>query len=143
MGRAGGGRLGGRGWSETQLLQRFVGNIGPEVVLLPPCFCLVGRGNGLEKGPMNGDVWIDFLPRHELELVDDALVVRVRHGQEDSFAAHQYGKNSMALGDFGRHDVEMVKENRHLREVDPGYAVLFGEGTEGFDLVDLAVFDQS
>ena len=85
---------------------------------------------------MDRDVRVDLLAGDELELVDDALVVRVGHREEDAIAAHEDRQDAVRLGHLARHDVEVVEHDRHLRQVDPGHAVLLGQSAERIDLVD-------
>ena len=82
------------------------------------------------------DVRVDLLAGDELELVDDALVVRVGHGEEDAVAAHEDGQDPVRLGHLARHHVEVLEDDGDLGEVDAGDAVLLGEGAQGVDLLD-------
>ena len=74
-----------------------------------------------------GDVRVDLLAGDELQLVDHALVVGVRHGHEDAVAADQDRQDPACLGHFARHNAQVIEHDGHLGEVDPGHAMLLGQ----------------
>lgn len=138
-----GGRLGRRGGGrDPELAERLGGHARPEVVLLALRLRLVRGGDHLAQRRVHGDVRVDLLAGHELELVDHLLVVRVGHRQEDAVAAHEHGQDAVALGNLRRDDVEVVEDDRHLGEIDARHAVLLGERAQRLDLVDLSLVDQ-
>ena len=58
---------------------------------------VVGRASIVRiERRVHRDVRVDLLARHELELVDDALVVRVGHREEDAVAPHEDGQDPVA-----------------------------------------------
>jgi hypothetical protein len=103
---------------------------------------VVRRGNALDEGRVHGDVRVRLLAGHELELVDHPFVVRIGHGQKKPIPAHQDRQDSVCLGHFARHRIEVFQRDRDLRQIDSRHAVLFRQGPQCFDLVELALAHQ-
>ncbi len=91
---------------------------------------------------MHRDVREDLLAGHELQLVDDALVVRIGHRHEEAVAAHEDRQDAMGFGDLARHGIQMFEHDGDLREVDARHPVLLGEGAQRVHLVDRALVDE-
>jgi hypothetical protein len=105
-------------------------------VSLPQVAHLVGLGDDVAQDPLEGYVGERLLAGHHLELVDDALVGRVGHGDEHAVSLHQHRQDAVSLGHFPRHQLEIVGPNHDLGQIDPRAATLLAERLERGVLVD-------
>ena len=129
-----GRRAGDRATPRPSCWSVSAGTAGRGSGVSPRALRVVGGRDRLDERRVHRDVRVDLLARHELELVDDALVVGVGHREEDAVAPHEHRQDAVRLGQLARHDVEVLEQDGDLREVDARDAVLLGERAERVDL---------
>ena len=73
---------------------------------------------------MDRNVGVHLLSRHELELVDDLLLMGISHRKKNAVPAHEDRQDAIRLGQLPGHHVEVLEHERDLRQIDSGDAIL-------------------
>ena len=127
---------------DAQVLERGLGDVRAEVVVLARVLAIVGGGDRVLERLREGDVREDAAAGDELELVDHAAVGRVHHREEQLVVADEHREDALGLGDLAGHEIEIHGGDRHLRQIDAGHAVLLRQRLERLGLRHDAVLDE-
>ncbi len=129
---------GARDITQPDRLQVVGRDVRADVVRLASLAELIRRLDHLAERVVERDVWKDAPARHELDLVDHALVRGIGHREEDAILLHEDREDEMLLRDLCRDEPEVGERHDDLREVDARKAVLLAQRLEQVDLLDLS-----
>src|SRR5580700_6162819 len=93
---------------DAELSEGLLRNAWPEVIRVALRLRVVGGRDRPREGRREGDVRVDLLAGDELELVDDPLVLRVRHREKDAVRALEHRQDLVGFAHFARDDLDVL-----------------------------------